>query len=180
MFRCWYGWIWLAVLGLQVSPVYAQVSPSSAATQPCDKACQRRKVDAFFKAMDEAEISRRPKPSDSADCAAYDGHDLSDVLTDVCAKLKYVRLLPPGEASRFSCPRDHASLMGTPMHRIVSAWGEPDFVQNSSSTDRAKNEGQWTYFLGSAKPGWVGGGFAELTLYWVDGVVRKSDCGLAQ
>jgi len=99
---------------------------------------------------------------------------------DVCAKLKYVRSLPSEEASRFSCPHDNASLVGTSAHRIVSVWGEPDFVQDSSPPGRTNNDGQWTYFLGSAKPGWVGGGFAELTLYLVDGVVRKVDCGLAQ
>jgi hypothetical protein len=66
------------------------------------------------------------------------------------------------------------------VRRIVSVWGEPNFVQNRSPSGRAKDEDQWTYFLGNAKPGWVGGGFAELTLYLVDGVVRKTDCGLAK
>ncbi|WP_266172168.1 hypothetical protein [Dyella subtropica] len=180
MFRRLHGFVLLAVIGLQISAAFAQAPSSKAATQPCDEACQQKKLDALFKAMDEAETSRRPKPSNSADCSAYDGHDLPDVLLDVCAKLKYVRSLPPGEASRFSCPHDNVSLVGASAHRIVSVWGGPDFVQDSSPPGRAKNDGQWTYFLGSAKPGWVGGGFAELTLSLVDGVVRKVDCRLAR
>jgi hypothetical protein len=180
MFRRLLGFVWLAALGLHGSTALAHAASSNEATQQCDKACQQEKLDALFKAMDDAEDSRHPKPSNSADCAAYGGHDLPDVLLDVCAKLKYVRSLPLGETSRFSCPRNDASLVGTPIRRIVTAWGEPDFVQSTAPPDRAKSDGQWTYFLGRAKPGWVGGGFAELTLFFVDGVVRKVGCGLAQ
>jgi hypothetical protein len=174
------GLVWLAAFGLLTSAAFAQAPSSTGATQPCDKACQQRKLDAQFKAMDDTEVSRYPKPSNSADCAAYDGHDLPDVFLDVCAKLKYARSLPSGEASRFSCPRDKALLVGTSIHRIVSAWGEPDFVQSGPPPDRARSDGQWTYFLGRAKPGWLGSGFAELTLYLFDGAVQKVDCGLAQ
>jgi hypothetical protein len=180
MFRRSLGFVLLAALGLHGSTAFAQAVSSNEMTQPCDKACQRGKLDALFKAMDEAEVSRYPKPSNSADCAAYGENDLPDVLLDVCAKLKYVRSLPLGETSRFSCPRDSASLVGTSRQRIVTAWGEPDFVQATAPSDRAKSDGQWTYFLGRAKPEWVGGGFAELTLHFVGGVVRKVDCGLAQ
>jgi hypothetical protein len=134
----------------------------------------------LFKAMDDAEMTRHPKSSTSSDCAAYAGGDLPDVLLDVCAKLTYVRSLPMGDTSRFSCPRDSTSLVGTPRQQIVATWGEPDFVQSAAPSGRAKGDGQWTYFLGRAKPGCVGGGFAELTLYFVDGIIRKVDCGLAK
>jgi hypothetical protein len=174
------GFVWLAALGLHGSTAFAQAASSNEVTRLCDMACQQEKLGSLFKAMDEAEVSRQPKPSNSAACATYGGHDLPDVLLDVCAKLKYVRSLPLGETSRFSCPRDNASLVGTSIQRIVTAWGEPDFVQSTALADRAKSDGGWTYFLGRAKPGWVGGGFAELTLHFVDGVVRKVDCGLAQ
>lgn len=180
MFRRLLGFVWLVALGLHGSATFAQAVSSNEATQPCEKACQQEKLDALFKAMDDAEVSRHPKPSNSADCAVYGGHDLPDVLLDVCAKLKYVRSLPLGETSRFSCPSDNASLVGTSIQRIATAWGEPDFVQSTAPPGRAKSDGQWTYSLGRAKPGWVGGGFAELTLHFVDEVVRTVDCGLAQ
>lgn len=118
MFRRILGIVWLAALGLQGPSAFALAASSNEATHPCEKACQQEKLDALFKAMDDAEISRHPKPSNSADCAA-----------------------PP---------------------------------------DLTKGDGQWTYFLGRAKPGWSGGGFAELTLQFVGGVVREVDCGLAQ
>jgi hypothetical protein len=174
------GFIWLTAFGLHSSAAVAQAASPNEVRQPCDKACQQRKLDTLFKAIDDAEISQHPKPSNAAGCAAYDGHDLPDVFLDVCAKLKYVRSLPSGKTSRFSCPNNDAPLVGTSMQRIVTAWGEPDFVEGTSPPDRAKSDGQWTYFLGRTKPGWVGGGFAELTLYFVDGVVRKVDCGLAR
>lgn len=180
MLRSFYGFIWLSAFGLQVSAALAQSPSSSTAIESCDKECQRRKVDALFKALDAAEISRRPKPSQSSECVAYDGRNLPDVLTDVCAKLKYVRSLPPGEASRFSCPGNSASLVGISAHRIVAMWGEPDFVPDRSPPGGNKGKRQWTYYLGSARPGAVGGGFAELTLTLVDGVVRKSSCELGQ
>lgn len=180
MFRRPLGFVWLAALGLHGPAAFAQATSSSEVTQPCDKVCRQEKLNALFKTMDDAEISRYPKPGNSADCAAYGGHDLPDVLLDVCAKLKYVRSLPRGEISRFSCPRDNASLAGTSIQRIVTTWGEPDFVQGTAPSDHSKSDGQWTYFLGRAKPGWVGGGFAELTLHFVGGIVRKVDCGLAQ
>lgn len=180
MFRRILGIVWLAALGLQEPSAFALAASSNEATHPCEKACQQEKLDVLFKAMDDAEISRHTKPSNSADCAAYSGHDLADVLLDVCAKLKYLRSLPLEGTSRFSCPRDSTSLVGTSIQRIVTAWGEPDFVQGTAPPDLTKGDGQWTYFLGRAKPGWSGGGFAELTLQFVAGVVREVDCGLAQ
>jgi len=180
MFRRSLGFVWLAALCIHSSAAYAQAVPSNEATQPCDKACRQDKLDALFKAMDDAEISQYRKPSDSAECVAYSGHDLPDVVLDVCAKLKYIRSLPLGETSRFSCPHDEVSLVGTQIQRIAANWGEADFVQSAEPPGRARNDGRWTYFLGRAKPGWVGGGFAVLTLHFVDGVVRKVDCGLAQ
>lgn len=175
LYRC----IWLAASAIYATAAYAQASSSQAAMPPCDKMCKQQKLDALFKAMD-AEMSRHPKPSDTAECSVYDGHDDLDTFLDVCAKLKYVRSLPPGETSRFICPRDNAALVGASADRVASAWGEPDFVQSSSRREHATNDGQWSYFLGRAKPGWVGGGFAEVTLYLVDGIVRRVDCGLAQ
>jgi len=180
MFSRSLGFVLLAALGFYGSTGFAQAASSNDLTQPCDEACQQTRLDALFKAIDDADISRQPKPSNSADCASYGGHDLPDVLLDVCAKLKYVRALPLGATSRFSCPRDNAPLVDASIWRIVTAWGKPDFVQATAPSDRAKSDGQWTYFLGRAKPGWVGGGFAELTLHFVDGVVRKVDCGLAK
>lgn len=180
MFRKLYGFVWLAVIGIHVSAAFAQVPSSNATAQLCDETCQRQKLDALFKALDEAQTSQRSRPSNSADCSAYAGRDLPDTFLDVCAKLKYVRSRPPGETSRFSCPSDSTSLIGISGLRVISTWGEPDFVHDSSSPGRAKNDGLWTYFLGSTKPGRVGGGFAELTLYLADGVVRKVDCGLGQ
>jgi hypothetical protein len=180
MFRWLLGSAWIVALALGSSAAAAQTASPQKEAQSCDKACQQTKLDALFKAMDDAEMSRDPKPSTSADCATYGGSDLLDVLLDVCAKLKYVRSLPMGETSRFSCPRDGTSLVGTPRQRIVTIWGEPDFVGSAGPPDRTKSDDQWTYSLGRAKPGWVGGGFAELTLYFVDGIVQKVDCGLAQ
>jgi hypothetical protein len=176
MFRWLLGFV--LIVGFASSAAVAQAVSSHQEAQPCDNACRQTKLDALFKAMDDAEIS--PKPSASADCTAYGGSDLPDVLLDVCAKLKYVRSLPMGETSRFSCPRDSASLVGTPRQRIVTIWGEPDFVQSAAPSSRTTSDGEWTYFLGRAKPGSAGGGFAELTLYVVDGIVRKVDCRLAQ
>lgn len=180
MFRGLYLSISLATIALHATTVFAQASSSEAVARPCDKTCRQQELDAAFRAMDEAETSRHPKPSDTADCTAYEGHDHPDVFLDVCAKLKYVRSLPFGETSSFDCPRDNAALVGRSAQRIAAAWGAPDFVENGPTPGHGTNDSQWTYFLGRAKPGWLGGGFAEVTLYLVDGIVRNVDCGLAK
>lgn len=174
-----YGCIWLAAIAFHATTAYAQSPPPETATQPCGRACKQQKLDSLFRTMDEAEASH-PRPSDTADCSAYDGHDYPDVFLDVCAKLKYVRSLPPEGTSRFVCPRDDDALVGFPAKRIASAWGAPDFVQSNPTPGHPSNDGQWTYFLGRSKPGGLGGGFAEVTLYLVDGTVRKVACGLAK
>ncbi len=123
------GFVWLAALGLHGSAALAQAASSSEVTQPCDKVCQQEKLDALFKAMDDAEVSRRPKPSNSTDCAVYGGHDLPDVLLDVCAKLKYVRSLPIGTDTHFACPGDTSQLVGLSAERVRSILGVPDFEE---------------------------------------------------
>lgn len=179
LLRRLYGCMGLTAIAFHSTTAYAQPSAPETAMQACGRACRQQKLDSLFRALDEAEASH-PKPSDTADCAAYDGHDYRDVFLDVCAKVKYVRSLPPEGTSRFICPRSDQALVGYSASRIASAWGTPDLVRSKSTTGGPSNDGQWIYFMGRSKPGWVGGGFAEMTLYVVDGTVRKVDCGLAK
>ena len=139
----------------------------------------QRKVDALFKAMDEEAASDRPRPSQSKECSAFDGRDTADTLTDVCAKLKYVRSIAVGTNTNFSCPRDTSSLVGLPANRIRSMWGEPNFVERATSPNRTGSGTRWSYFIGSPKPGQEGGGFPELSLRLVDGVVGSVSCALS-
>lgn len=177
MFRSLFVTLGFGILCLHASAIFGQ-TPAPAAVQPCDKACRQAKLDDLFKAMDDAEASQRPKASNSTECSAYAGHDDSDVFLDVCAKHKYVRSLSVGTETRFSCPGDTGALIGVASSRILSAWGEPDLTQDKQP--RRPGDGRWTYFIGSPKPGRLGGGFPELSIYLVNGVVTKIDCGLAQ
>lgn len=167
MFRRSLGIIWLAALGLDGSAAFAQAASFNEVTQPCDKACQQEKLDAQFKAMDDAELSRHSKPSNSADCAAYGGHNLPDVLLDVCAKLKYVRSLPVGTDTHFACPADTSQLVGLSAGRVQSIWGVPDYEERETWHDESSPILTWTYFIGSPKPRTKGGGFPELSLHFM-------------
>lgn len=178
MFRSLYGLVGFGILFLYASATFGQTPSSPSATQPCDKACRQTQVDALFKAMDDSEVSRRPRPSNSTECTAYDGHDNPNVLLDVCAKLKYVRALPVGTDTGFSCPGDTGSLIGVASSRINSAWGTPDLTPDKQP--RRPEDGQWTYFIGNPKPGRQGGGFPELSIYIADGIVTNIKCDLAQ
>nr|WP_165583236.1 hypothetical protein [Dyella soli] len=175
MFRRSLGFVWLVALGLHASAAFAQSASSNEVTQPCDKACQQERLDAQFKAMDDVEVSRHPKPSNSADCAAYGGHDQPDVLLDVCAKLKYVRSLPIGTDTHFACPGDTSQLVGLSAERVRSILGVPDYEERETWHDESSQILRWTYFIGSPKPRTKGGGFPELSLHFkgmskVDGV----------
>jgi hypothetical protein len=178
MFRGLFGIVGFGILFLHASAIFGQMPSSPAATQPCDKTCRQAQLDALFKAMDDAGASQRPGPSKSKECSAYQGHDDSNVFLDVCAKLKYVRSLPVGTDTRFSCPSVTGSLIGVASSRIISAWGKPDSTQDKQP--RRAGDGLWTYFMGSPKPGRVGGGFPELSIYLSNGIVTNIDCGLAQ
>lgn len=161
-------WVtWLAMLCLHAPVVLAQTSSATMTGEPCDKACQRQKVDTLFRAMDEAETVRHPKPSNSNECVAYNGNDLADVLVDVCAKLKYVRAPPLGTERRFACPRNTERLVGLSPSRIRSIWGEPDFEVREKWGDPSSPLRRWTYFIGSSKDG----GFPELSLHF-NGALR--------
>ncbi len=148
MSRALRGFVWIVVLALCSSRAIAQAE-SSHQEPPCDKACQRIELDALFKAMDDAEMTRHPKSSTSSDCAAYAGGDLPDVLLDVCAKLTYVRSLPMGDTSRFSCPRDSTSLVGTPRQQIVAIWGGTRLRAKRSTVGPRK--GRWPVDILSGK-----------------------------
>lgn len=161
-----FGVAWLAMLCLHASAVYGQTPSATVAGELCDKACQQQKLDTLFRTMDAAETSGRPKPSDSTECAAYDGREFPKALIDVCAKLKYVRMLPVGTETRFSCPRDTDQLVGLPPSRIRSIWGEPDYESREKWGDQSSPLRQWTYFIGSPKPHTKGGGFPELSLHF--------------
>jgi hypothetical protein len=115
----------------------------------------------------------------SKECSTFDGRDTADTLTDVCAKLKYVRSIAVGTDTNFSCPRDTSSLVGLPANRIRSMWGEPNFVERATSPNRTGSGTRWSYFIGSPKPGQEGGGFPELSLRLVDGVVGSVSCALS-
>ena len=103
----------------------------------------------------------------------------ADTLMDVCAKLKYVRSIAVSTDTNFSCPRDTSSLVGLPANRIRSMWGEPNFVEGATSPNRTGSGTRWTYFMGSPKPGQVGGGFPVLSLRLVDGTVGSVSCALS-
>jgi len=178
MFRSLYGLVGFGILFLHAAVVFGQTSSSPPATQPCDKICRQAQLDALFKAMDDAEVSQRPRPSDSTECIAYDGHGNPNVLLDVCAKLKYVRSLPVGTDTEFSCPTDTASLIGVASSRISSAWGKPDSTPDKQP--RRQGDAQWTYFIGNPKPGVRGGGFPELSIYIANGIVTDVKCDLSQ
>ena len=81
MFRRMFEFAWLAVLCLPASAAFGQAPSAAVAAQSCDKVCQQQRLDGLFKAMDAAESSQRPKPSNSTECAAYDGREHSDVRT---------------------------------------------------------------------------------------------------
>lgn len=173
------GFIGFGFLCLYALSVFAQSASTAQSAQSCDKSCQQRKVDALFKAMDEETASDRPKPSQSKECPAFDGHDAADTLIDVCAKLKYVRSIAAGTDTNFSCPRDTSSLIGLPANRIRAMWGEPNFVEGGTSPNSVESAARWSYFIGSPKPGQEGGGFPELSLRLVDGTVGSVSCALS-
>ena len=159
---------WLAVLCFSAAAAFGQAPSAAIAAQPCDKVCQQQRLDGLFKAMDAAESSRRPKPSDSKECAAYDGREHSEAIIDVCAKLKYVRTLPVGKDTHFLCPGDTGQLVGLSAERIRSIWGVPDYEERETRHDESSPNLRWTYFIGSPKPRIKGGGFPELSLYFKD------------
>jgi len=168
------------LIGLATLALLSAYAPNlSAQASACDKSCQQAKLDDLFKRMDEAS-AERPKPSDSRDCTAYKGTDAADPLVDICAKLKFVRSLPAGADTRFSCPKGTAALIGLPVSRIREAWGEPDFREEGRASQAQEGLGRWTYFIGSPKPGWKGGGFPEVSLYLVKGNVEKVRCALSK
>jgi len=178
MFRRLYGLIGFGMLLLHSSAIFGQAIASPSATSPCDKTCKQVRVDALFKAMEDAEVSQRPRASSTTVCAAYDGHDDPNVLKDVCAKLKYVRSLPIGTDTRFSCPSDTASLIGVASNRIRALWGRPDQLPDKQL--RRPSDALWTYFIGNTKPGEISGGFPELSIYIVNGMVTSVSCDLSQ
>ena len=123
----------------------------------------------------------RAVPSPSSACTAFDGKSVSDVLVDVCAKLKYVRTIPVGTVTHFVCPKDTSQLIGLPLERIRSIWGEPDFERREKWRDESSPILRWTYFIGSPKPGTKGGGFPELSLGFKDSsVVVSVTCALSK
>lgn len=166
MFSRMSGFAWLAVCLPYASVALAQTLSAAAVQQPCDKGCQQQKIDALSKAMDSTEPSRHPKPSDSTECAAYDGRESSDVVVDVCAELKYVRTLPVGTETAFACPGDTRQLVGLSPASIRSIWGEPDYEARERWRDPSSPLREWAYFIGSPKPGTHGGGFPALSLHF--------------
>ncbi|WP_441609709.1 hypothetical protein [Dyella sp. 2RAB6] len=168
----------VAVLaGVPVSKARAQSETGIGADKPCDRVCQQAKVQALFDQAEKEAIADRPKPSLSSECLVFDGHDHIDPLIDVCAKLKYVRSLPAGVRTRFSCPSDTRSLIGLTLDRIRSIWGEPDFIDEGKSQIGSRPGPYWMYFIGSPVPLAFGGGFPELSLYYDDaGIVKDITC----
>jgi hypothetical protein len=166
MLRTVFRVAWFAMLCLLASAASGQTSSATGGSEPCNKACQQQKLDTLFRAMDAAETSRRPKPSDSTECVTYDGRELPATLIDVCAKLKYVRALPVGTETRFACPSSTGQLVGLSPARIRSIWGEPDYESREKWGDQSSPVRQWTYFIGSPKPNTKGGGFPELSLHF--------------
>lgn len=155
----------------------AQAGSPAATGQACDRACQQ----ALFDQAEREDISSRPKPSQSKDCPIFDGHDRIDPLFDICAKLKYVRSLPAGTGTRFSCPSDLRGLLGMKLERIRAMWGEPDFVDDGKSGIGSRPDPRWTYFIGSPVPLAFGGGFPQLSLHYDDkGYVTDVDCSYAR
>ncbi len=166
MLRRMYVLAWLAMLCTHPSGAEGQTSSASVSSEPCGKACQQQRLDALFRAMDAADTFRRPKPSDSTECTAYDGREFPIALIDVCAKLKYVRTLAIGTETRFACPSSTDQLVGLSPERIRSAWGQPDYESTEKWGDQSSPLRQWTYFIGSPKPNTKGGGFPELSLHF--------------
>jgi len=120
-------------------------------------------------------------PSETTECAAFDGKSSSDLLVDVCAKLKYVRTLPSGTETHFECPRDLGQLVGLSSARIRSIWGDPDFEEREKWRDKSSPMRRWAYFIGSPKPSAKGGGFPELSLHFRDSSkVDSATCALAK
>lgn len=151
----------------------------SAQTASCDQRCEQAKVDELFRKMDEATLER-PKPSDSDDCAIYNGHPAADPFVDVCAKLKYVRSLPANASTGFTCPEGIKAFIGLTARQIKTAWGEPDFVEDSSLSKAVRTGAWWTYVIGIPKAHQQGGGFPELTLYLAGDHVESVSCALSQ
>lgn len=176
MFRVIRVIVGIGFLCLCAMSSFAQSSSLGQPPQPCDNSCQKEKVDALFKAMDDKAASDRPKPSQSKECAVFNGREGANTLIDVCAKLKYVRTIAVGTDTNFSCSHDTSSLIGLPQTKIRSTWGEPDFVEAPQSTGRMGSETRWSYFVGSPKPGQAGGGFPELSLRFVNNNVRSVSC----
>lgn len=104
MFRVIRVIVGIGFLCLCAMSSFAQSSSLGQPPQPCDNSCQKEKVDALFKAMDDKAASDRPKPSQSKECAVFNGREGANTLIDVCAKLKYVRTIAVGTDTNFSCP----------------------------------------------------------------------------
>ena len=181
MSRCMLLMLVAVLASLPASRSIAQAGSPGAAGKACDRACEQARSQALFDRIEKEDIASRPKPSRSSDCPVFDGHDRIDPLLDVCAKLKYVRSLPVGTRTRFSCPSDHRSLLGVKLDRIRTMWGEPDFLDDGNSGIGSRPGPHWTYFIGSRVPLAFGGGFPELSLYYDDrGYVTDVDCSYAR
>jgi len=163
--------------GLFAFEASAQSHSSTDADRSCDSVCRQARMQALFDQAAKDDIASRPKPSAATECSIFNGHDHIDPLIDVCAKLKYVRSLPAGTRTRFSCPSDDRSLLGVKLDRIRSLWGEPDFVDDGHSQTSSRPGPHWMYLIGSPVPLAFGGGFPELSLYFDGGgVVTDVTC----
>jgi len=159
----------------------AQTAPESKISQQCDVSCQHAKTNKIFQELHAADAADQKAPSKSKECAVFDGSDISNVFIDMCAKLKYVRLRATGTATHFSCPRDKDQLIGISSSRILSGWGEPDFVSHAGPGGSLITASRWTYFIGHSRPLTRGGGFPELSLSF-DGAgnIQSVSCVLAK
>lgn len=169
----------LAFVVFHVPTGFAETSPAQP-LRPCDTACRREKIEALFQEMDKAAASRRPKPSQSTECSSFEKHDSFSVLMDVCAKLKFVRSIPAGTATNFSCPENTSSLIALAASRVQSMWGKPDSLEIARSLHHGAPGTRWTYFIGSPRQGELGGGFPELSLRLVNGNVVSVSCHLSE
>ena len=175
--RCMSVLLLAMLAGLCPFHAAAQSAASSTAVAACDRHCEQVKMDALFEQARQETIAHRPKPSASSECMVFDGHDHIDPLIDVCAKLKYVRSLPAGTPTRFSCPFDTHSLIGLKLDRIHSLWGDPDFVDDGKSQLGTHPGPRWSYTIGSPVPLALGGGYPELSLYYdQDGNINDVTC----
>lgn len=170
-----FAWTMFALLALLAAQASAQDQGQDEHGKACGQACQKSRLDRLFAQTERDEPARRPVPSATRECVPYSGRDAADPVLDVCAKLKYVRSLPAGTPTHFSCPPEPDVFVGEDVARIRSLWGEPD--SKDEPPERRQAGFRWIYTIGSPAPLTFGGGFPDISLDFDDaGIVQRVSC----